>query len=78
MNRAFLFLLFLLLAGKMCAQQVAGTLTLKEAEQRFLERNLSLIAEQYNIDMAQAQVLQAKSGHFAGTECLQPIEREVF
>ena len=44
MNRAFLFLLFLLLAGKMCAQQVAGTLTLKEAEQRFLERNLSLIA----------------------------------
>ncbi|KAB5053394.1 TolC family protein, partial [Bacteroides thetaiotaomicron] len=38
----------------------AGTLTLKEAEQRFLERNLSLIAERYNIDMAQAQVLQAK------------------
>ena len=60
MNRAFLFLLFLLLAGKMCAQQVAGTLTLKEAERRFLERNLSLIAERYNIDMAQAQVLQAK------------------
>ena len=60
MNRAFLFLLFLLLAGKMCAQQVAGTLTLKEAEQRFLERDLSLIAERYNIDMAQAQVLQAK------------------
>ena len=60
MNRAFLFLLFLRLAGKMCAQQVAGTLTLKEAEQRFLERNLSLIAERYNIDMAQAQVLQAK------------------
>ena len=60
MNRAFLFLLFLLLAGKMCAQQVAGTLTLKEAEQRFLERNLSLIAERYNIDMVQAQVLQAK------------------
>lgn len=60
MNRAFLFLLFLLLAGKVCAQQVAGTLTLKEAEQRFLERNLSLIAERYNIDMAQAQVLQAK------------------
>lgn len=60
MNRAFLFLLFLLLAGKVCTQQVAGTLTLKEAEQRFLERNLSLIAERYNIDMAQAQVLQAK------------------
>lgn len=60
MNRAFLILLFLLLSGRMCAQQVADTLTLKEAEQRFLERNLSLIAERYNIDMAQAQVLQAK------------------
>ena len=60
MNRAFFILLFLLLSGRMCAQQVAGTLTLKEAEQRFLERNLSLIAERYNIDMAQAQVLQAK------------------
>ena len=59
MNRAFFILLFLL-SGRMCAQQVAGTLTLKEAEQRFLERNLSLIAERYNIDMAQAQVLQAK------------------
>lgn len=40
--------------------RLLGTLTLKEAEQRFLERNLSLIAERYNIDMAQAQVLQAK------------------
>ena len=60
MNRAFFILLFLLLSGRMCAQQVSGTLTLKEAEQRFLERNLSLIAERYNIDMAQAQVLQAK------------------
>lgn len=60
MNRAFLILLFFLLAGRMCAQQVTGTLTLKGAEQRFLERNLSLIAERYNIDMAQAQVLQAK------------------
>ena len=60
MNRAFFILLFLLLSGRMCAQQVAGTLTLKEAERRFLERNLSLIAERYNIDMAQAQVLQAK------------------
>ena len=59
MNRVFL-ISFFLLTGKMCAQQVAGTLTLKEAEQRFLERNLSLIAERYNIDMAQAQVLQAK------------------
>ena len=61
MNRVFLISFFLLLTGGICAQQATtGTLTLKEAEQRFLERNLSLIAERYNIDMAQAQVLQAK------------------
>ena len=61
MNRVFLISFFLLLTGGICAQQATtGTLTLKEAEQRFLERNLSLIAERYNIDMAQAQVLQAR------------------
>ena len=55
MNRVFLISFFLLLTGGICAQQATtGTLTLKEAEQRFLERNLSLIAERYNIDMAQA------------------------
>ena len=60
MNRVLIILFFILLAGRAGAQQASGTLTLKEAEQRFLERNLSLIAERYNIDMAQAQVLQAK------------------
>ena len=61
MNKVFLISFFLLLTGGICAQQATtGTLTLKEAEQRFLERNLSLIAERYNIDMAQAQVLQAR------------------
>lgn len=50
MNRVFLISFFLLLTGGICAQQATtGTLTLKEAEQRFLERNLSLIAERYNI-----------------------------
>lgn len=44
----------------MQAQQNTGILTLEQAGKRFLERNLSLIAERYNIDMAQAQVLQAK------------------
>ena len=60
MNKLILILSILLLAGKMQAQQTKGTFTLKEAGQRFLERNLSLIAERYNIEMAQAQVLQAK------------------
>lgn len=61
MNRVFLiFFLLLLTRGVVCARQIPGTLTLKDAEQRFLERNLSLIAERYNIDMAQARVLQAR------------------
>lgn len=60
MNKTILILLSLLLAGTMRAQQTLGELTLKDAERRFLERNLSLIAERYNIDMAQAQVLQAR------------------
>ena len=56
MNRVFLISFFLLLTGGICAQQATtGTLTLKEAEQRFLERNLSLIAERYNIDMARSE-----------------------
>ena len=40
MNRVFLISFFLLLTGGICAQQATtGVLTLKEAEQRFLERN---------------------------------------
>lgn len=35
-------------------------LTLPEAEQRFTQNNLALIAQQYNVSMAQAQVLQAR------------------
>lgn len=50
MNRVFLISFFLLLTGGICAQQATtGTLTLKEAEQRFLERNLSLIAERITL-----------------------------
>lgn len=35
-------------------------ITLQQAEQQFLQRNLPLMAEQYNISIAQAQVIQAK------------------
>ncbi|SFP77237.1 TolC family protein [Hymenobacter arizonensis] len=35
-------------------------LTLPEAEQRFLENNLSLLAHQYNVSLAQAQAVQAR------------------
>ena len=33
---------------------------LEESEQRFSEHNLEVIAERYNIDIAEAQVVQAK------------------
>jgi cobalt-zinc-cadmium efflux system outer membrane protein len=36
------------------------TITLEEAEESFLKNNLLLLAEQYNIDMTKAQVIQAK------------------
>lgn len=35
-------------------------ITLPEAEKQFLQNNLSLLAERYNIDMARAQVIQAR------------------
>lgn len=41
------------------SQQPSVGLTLKEAEQRFLKCNLSLLAERYNVDIAQARLLQA-------------------
>lgn len=60
MNRRVFLSLFMLLSLGVYAQQSALTLTLKDAEHRFLERNLSLLAEHYNVDMARAQVMQAK------------------
>ncbi len=35
-------------------------ITLPEAEKQFLQKNLDLLAEKYNIDIARAQVIQAK------------------
>ncbi|MFT0671140.1 TolC family protein [Bacteroides hominis] len=60
MTRKFFILFFLGFFGIAGAQQPSGSLTLKEAEQRFLKCNLSLLAERYNIDMAQARLLQAR------------------
>lgn len=57
MKRCTLFLFF---ACIMIGLLQAQSLTLKEAEQLFLKQNLSLIAARYDIDMAQAQVLQAR------------------
>lgn len=60
MNRRIFLFLFMLLSLGVYAQQEPLTLTLKDAEHRFLEHNLSLLAEHYNIEMSQAQVTQAK------------------
>jgi len=60
MNRRIFIIFFLLLSFRLFAQESPISLTLKDAEQRFQEHNLSLIAERYNIDMQKAQVIQAK------------------
>ena len=52
MNRRIFIFFFLLLSFRLAAQQEPMSLNLKDAEKRFQEHNLSLIAEHYNIDMA--------------------------
>ena len=54
-------------AGPSAAQAPAGAvrvdsvrLTLPEAEQRFFQNNLAVLAQQYNVSVAQAQALQAR------------------
>ena len=49
-----------ILIGIMTGILQAQTLTLKDAGQLFLKQNLSLIAARYDMDIAQAQVLQAR------------------
>ncbi len=43
-----------------CKAQDSVRLTLPEAEKIFVQQNLSLLAQRYNIDMAKAQVIQVK------------------
>ena len=59
MNRRVTLLLFLSLLFSGAKASVVS-LSLKESEQRFSEHNLEVIAERYNIDIAEAQVVQAK------------------
>ena len=60
-------LLFIQLIGLTCinASQAAPasdtlTITVKQAEDRFIKNNLSLIVQRYNIDNASAQVITAR------------------
>ena len=59
MDRRVTLLLFLSLLFSGTKASVVS-LSLKESEQRFSEHNLEVIAERYNIDIAEAQVVQAK------------------
>jgi outer membrane protein, heavy metal efflux system len=53
--------LFVLLAGKQTAQaQDTLHITLQAAEKQFLDNNLDLLAEKYNISIARAQVIQSR------------------
>src|SRR5215831_7213875 len=52
--------MFLCCLGLRPAAQDTLQLTLPEAEQRFLQKNLVLLAQKYNLDIAKAQVIQAK------------------
>lgn len=60
MKRLFVILFVTIFGGGLYAQETVADLSLRDAEKIFLERNLALIAERYNIDMAQAQVTQAR------------------
>ena len=60
MMRQIAFTLFLIFSCSLWAQSNPLKLTMKEAEELFRTHNLLLVAEYYNVDMAQAQVVQAK------------------
>ena len=56
-------LIYILLIGKVFAQSSASDtlkLNINEAEKIFFDKNLSIVAKQYDIDMAKASVVQAK------------------
>lgn len=58
--RQITFTLFLIFSCSLWPQSNPLKLTMKEAEELFRTHNLLLVAEYYNVDMAQAQVVQAK------------------
>ena len=55
----FIGLMFLCTSKAVVAQDTVR-ITLPEAEQQFIQKNLLLLAEKYNIDIAKAQVIQAE------------------
>jgi cobalt-zinc-cadmium efflux system outer membrane protein len=61
MNVAKIFAcLLLVLAAKSVQAQDTVHITLPEAEKQFLDKNLQLLAEKYNVSIARAQIIQAR------------------
>jgi cobalt-zinc-cadmium efflux system outer membrane protein len=52
--------LLLLIAGISAKAQDSLHITLQDAEKQFLEKNLELLAEKYNVSIAKAQIIQAR------------------
>ena len=62
-QKSFLSLLLYFVSNFVCNNVFAQDtlkLTLQKADSLLITNNLSLIANQYNIDMAKAQIIQAK------------------
>src|SRR5580698_9811894 len=80
----FLFTGLLLFSGSLFGQSpVSDTLklTVKQAEELFLKNNLQLIAQRYNIGIAEAQVITAKlfpNPDFSGTTGLYDTDTHKF
>lgn len=52
--------IFLLLVSTVAHAQDTLHITLQDAEKQFLDKNLQLLAEKYNVSIARAQIIQAK------------------
>jgi cobalt-zinc-cadmium efflux system outer membrane protein len=59
-RKFIIFALVIIYGQKASAQTDTLRITIKDAEKTFLQNNLSLIAQKYNVDAAQALVKQAK------------------
>ena len=83
MKRLLIIGLAFTVCDALYAEEDMPGLSLREAEKCFLEHNVQLTAQRYNVDRAQAQVVQAlliasdtsspfvrQSGHFVGAECI--------
>jgi cobalt-zinc-cadmium efflux system outer membrane protein len=58
--KIFACCLFILLARTTVHAQDTLHITLQDAEKQFLDKNLQLLAEKYNVSIARAQIIQAK------------------